>query len=324
MRNSQKTLVFVIAITLAGCWAAPLLAQAPIPVPQQPPQGAPLPVPPPPSAQPPVQQGAPLPGGAPLPAAYPPAELERIVSPIALYPDPLLAQFLTATTFYNEIPDAARWADQHHYLNGPALTAAMAADQVPWDPSVQSLVPFPSILDMMASDMPWTQEIGSAFLAQPNDVMDAVQRMRQSAVRYGYLQSGPQIMVRTGPYIEILPVNPGYVVVPYYDPLVVFAPPRRGFFVGGAVRFGFGVTLGAAWAPWGWGASRFGWGEHTVIINNAPWRRTWVNRATYVHPWSVPRYAGPRPVEGHRVEERSRSERESARNGNRYREEHHR
>jgi hypothetical protein len=309
MRNSRKTLAFVIAITLAGFSAAPLLAQAPLPIPVPPP-GAP--------------QGAPLPGAAPLPAAYPPAELERIVSPIALYPDPLLAQVLTAATFYNDIPDAAAWADQHHYLTGPALTSAMAADQVPWDPSVQALVPFPSILDMMASAMPWTQEVGSAFLAQPNDVMDAVQRMRQSAVQYGYLQSGPQMIVRTGPYIEILPVNPGYVVVPYYDPLVVYAPPRRGFFVGGAVRFGFGVTLGTVWAPWGWGTSRFAWGTHTVIVNNEPWRRTWVNRTTYVHPYTVPRYAGPRPGEGHRVEERSWHERQSARNGQKYREEHQR
>jgi hypothetical protein len=153
-----------------------------------------------------------------------------------VYPDPLLPQVLTAATFWTEIPDAARWADQHHYLTGPALTSAMAADQVPWDSSVQALVPFPSVLDMMASAMPWTQEIGSAFLAEPNNVMDAVQRMRQSAVQYGYLRSGSQVIVRTGPYIEIVPVNPSYIVVPYYDPLIVFAAPRPGFFVGGGIR----------------------------------------------------------------------------------------
>jgi hypothetical protein len=265
-----------------------------------------------------------VPAAAPLPAAYPPAELDRIVSPVALYPDPLLAQFFTASTFWNEIPDAARWADQHHYLTGPALTSAMAADQVPWDPSVQALVPFPSILDMMASALPWTQEVGSAFLAQPNDVMDAVQRQRQLAVRYGYLRSGPQIIVSNGPYIEIQSVNPGYIVVPYYDPRVVYIPPPRGFVVGGAIRFGFGVTLGVAWAPWGWGASRFVWNTHTVIVNNAPWHRTWVNRTTYVHPYTVTRYPGPRPGEGHHVEERSRVEREGSRNGKGYKEEHHR
>src|ERR1700689_581242 len=81
---------------------------------------------------------------AQAPPAYPPQELDRLVSRIALYPDPLLAQTLAAATFSDQIPDAARWADQHHYLTGSAMTAAMAADQVPWDPSVQSLVPFPS------------------------------------------------------------------------------------------------------------------------------------------------------------------------------------
>jgi hypothetical protein len=257
-----------------------------------------------------------------VPAAYPPAELDRIVSPIALYPDPLLAQVLAAATFSNEIPDAARWADQHHYLTGPSLTAAMAADQIPWDPSIQALIPFPSVLDMMASAMPWTQETGNAFLAQPNDVMDAVQRMRQQAVNYGYLRSNAQIAVHTGPYIEIVPVNPDYIIVPYYDPLIVFAPPRRGFFVGGAIRFGFGVSLGAAFAPWGWRTTHFVWPQRTVIINNAPWRRTWNNRATYEHAYAAPRYAGPRPAEQHRALDRSEREREAARSGRRPREEH--
>jgi hypothetical protein len=324
MRILSNILVFLVIVTITGSYTITAEAQAPLPAQQQlPPQGAPLPAPPAPAPAP-YPQVTPVPAGAPLPPAYPPQELERIVSPIALYPDPLLAQVLTAATFWTEIPDAARWADEHHYLTGQALTQAMAADQVPWDPSVQALVPFPSVLDMMAEAMPWTQEIGSAFLAQSNDVMDAVQRQRQTAVRYGYLRSGPQVIVRTGPYIEVLPTNPNYIVVPYYDPLIVFAPPRRGFVVGGAIRFGFGVTLGAVWAPWGWGTSRFVWGDHAVIINNAPWRRTWVNRTTYVHAWSVPRYSGRRPTEGHRIQERSREEREASRDGRNFKENHHR
>ncbi len=113
-----------------------------------------------------LPRGAPLPAPTAVPAAFPPGELDRIVSPIALYPDPLLAQVLAAATFSDQIPEAAGWADQHHYLTGPQLTAAMAADQVPWDPSVQALIPFPSILGMMASDMPWSQELGNAFLIQ--------------------------------------------------------------------------------------------------------------------------------------------------------------
>jgi hypothetical protein len=266
---------------------------------------------------------APLPSIGPAPANLAPGELERIVSPIALYPDPLLAQVLAAATFSDQIPDAARWADQHHYLAGPALTAAMAADQVPWDPSVQALLPFPSILDMMASDLPWTQELGNAFLAEPNAVMDAVQRQRQKAVRFGYLRSNGQVVVRTGPFVEIMPVNPDYIVVPYYDPMIVFAPPRPGLVVGGVIRFGFGVTLSAAFVPWGWHASHFDWAGHTVIINNAPWRRTWANRMTYVHPYTVPRYtARPRVEERHELKERSPKEREDARHGVSPREEH--
>jgi hypothetical protein len=297
---------------IAGCFIVPLFAQAPLPVPQAPPvQQAPYPQ----AAPLPVPQGAPV---------YPAPELERIVSPIALYPDPLLAQVLAAATYADQIPDASRWADQHHYLTGPALTSAMAADQVPWDPSVQALLPFPSVLSMMASAMPWTQELGNAFLTQPNDVMDAVQRSRQTAVSYGYLRSNGQIVVATGPYIEIRPVNPDYIVVPYYDPLIVFAPPRRGFVVGTAIRFGFGVTLGVAFAPWGWHATHFGWREHAIVINNAPWRRTWINRTTYVHPYTVPRYAPhPQPhAEQHRLMERSEKERGEARAGRDYHEAH--
>jgi hypothetical protein len=260
-----------------------------------------------------------------MPAALPPGELERIVSPIALYPDPLLAQVLAAATFSDQIPEASRWADQHHYLTGPQLTAAIEADQIPWDPSVQALIPFPSILGMMASDMPWTQELGNAFLTQRDQVMDAVQRERQKAVNYGYLRSNPQIVVRTGPYVEIIPVNPDYIVVPYYDPLIVFAPPRRGFVVTTGIRFGFGVTLGAAFVPWGWHANRIGWGEHVVVINNAPWQRTWTNRVTYVHPYTVHRYAAVRPApvpERHDLRGRSEKEREDERNGRAGREEH--
>src|SRR6516162_4994934 len=269
----------LLTIVLIGCSIMPAFAQAPLP-------------------------GAPLPGAAQVNPVYPPVELDRITSPIALYPDPLLAQVLAAATYSDQIPDAARWADQHHYLTGPALTDAMAADRVPWDPSVQALLPFPSVLDMMASAMPWTQELGNTFLTQSAEVMDAVQRNRQKAYSYGYLRSSGQVVVVPGSYIEIRPVNPDYIVVPYYDPLIVYAPPRRGFVVGGGIRFGFGVTLGAAFVPWGWHATRFGWGEHVVIVNNAPWRRTWVNRTTYVHPYTVSHYPG-RAAEQHRLMERS-------------------
>jgi len=286
-------------------------------------QGAPLPTPPPPT-----MQEAPLPAPPPPAADYPPQELDRIVSPIALYPDPLLGQVLTASTFSPQVPDAARWADQHHYLQAAALSGAIASDQLPWEPSVQALLPFPSVLGMMASDMPWTEELGSAFLADPQAVMDAVQRMRQRASSYGYLQSNPRVIVRGNPYIEILPVNPGFIVVPYYNPAVVFVAPRRGFVVTSAVHDGYGVAIGTAFAPWGWGSTRFAWESRALFVNNAPWRRTWTNRAVYVHPYAVPRHVAaarvaPPPVEErHRVVVRSQKEREAERSGHARPEEH--
>src|SRR5579871_4538241 len=116
----------------------------------------------------PSQPGYP-PQASPYPQAsppyFPPQELDRVVQRIALYPDPLLAQILTAATFSDQIPAAAGWADQHHYLTGPALAAAIQSDQLPWDPSVQALLPFPNVLDLMASDPSWTRELGDAFLA---------------------------------------------------------------------------------------------------------------------------------------------------------------
>jgi hypothetical protein len=215
---------------------------------------------------------------AQAPPMYPPPELDRLVSRIALYPDPLLAQVLAAATFPDQIPDAARWADQHHYLAGEALARGISEDRLPWDPSVQALLPFPSVLDMMASDMNWTSQLGNAFLSQQPEVMEAVQRMRRQARDYGYLRTNPQVIVSGGPYIEILPVNPAFICVPYYDPGVVFFRPRPGFFVGGAIRFNFGITVGPAFRPWGWGVNRFAWNSHTVIVNDRPWNRGWANR----------------------------------------------
>lgn len=258
------------------------------------------------------------------PPAYSPDQLDKAVSRVALYPDPLLTQILAAATFPDQIPDAAKWADDHHYLTGDALASAITEDHLSWDPSVQALLPFPSVLEMMAGDMGWTTDLGNAFLAQRQDVMDAVQRMRQKAKDFGYLRSSAQVAVTGGPYIEINPVNPGFIVVPYYDPFVVFAAPRPGFFVGGAIGFGFGVNIGAAFRPWGWGYSRFDWGGHAVIINNAPWGRVWGNRRGYVHPYRIERYQVSRRAESHKLIQRSDHEREAARQGRPRVEEHRR
>jgi len=305
-QTTKLTIVLLLLALMVQLSGVPLHAQSP----GEPPAQAP----------PPEQQ-------QPAPPSYSPDQLDKLVSRVALYPDPLLAQVFAAATFPDQIPDAAKWADEHHYLQGDELARAISDDHLPWDPSVQALLPFPSVLDTAASDMNWTTDLGNAFLAQRQDVMDAVQRMRQKAKDYGYLRSNDRIVVSGGPYIEIDPVNPAFIPVSVYDPLVVFGPPRPGFFVGGAIGFGFGVSLGVAFRPWGWGYTRFDWGAHAVFINNAPWGRTWANRGIYAHPYGaeVRRWDAVHRAESHRLVPRSAEERRAARTGHaRPEERHHR
>ena len=236
------------------------------------------------------------------PPPMPPQQIAQLVGSIALYPDGLLAQVLTASTFSNQIPDAAGWAAAHGNLHGDQLAAAIQEDRVPFDPSVIGLLPFPDVLNYLANNMGWTQQLGSAVLAQRNEVMDAVQQDRAQAYNYGYLRSGQYENVIYDPgAIQILPVDPGFYHVPFYDPTIVFYRPRPGFFVGGAIRFGGGIGIGAAFAPWGWGGVGFGWRAHSILIDNHAWGRTWVNRGAYVHP-----YANPRHFDGPRVEHHAR------------------
>jgi hypothetical protein len=235
-----------------------------------------------------------------------PHELDELVSRIALYPDPLLAQVLTASTYWTEIPEAAAWADDHNYLTGDALARAIQEDNLQWDPNVLALLPFRSVLDMMAKDFAWTERLGNAVLTQRADVMDAVQRMRRKAMDYGYLQTNNYIrVVADGGYIEILPAAPGLYYVPYYDPVVVFGRPARGLVIGGAIRFGPGITIGASFAPWGWVEPGFLWPRHVLVIDRVPWGRRWENRAVYVHPYVRPWVRGPGPrVEHHELRAR--------------------
>lgn len=283
--------------------------QNPPPQAGQPPQNSPYP---PPSQYPQGQQQYPQgqngqgwptqypsypPQQYPAPAMIPPQQLNQLLQPIALYPDGLLAQVLTASTYSNEIPEAAGWANAHQYLHGDALANAMRADNLAFDPSVMALLPFPSVLDYMARYPGWTQALGNAVLTERPQVMDAVQQLRQEAYSYGYLRNDRYIRVDATPgAIEILPVNPGFYYVPYYNPVVVFGPPRPGFFVGGAIRFGGGIAIGGAFAPWGWAHVGFGWHDHAILIDNRPWGRTWYNRGAYVHPYATPyrRVEGPR------------------------------
>ncbi|HTB14320.1 MAG TPA: DUF3300 domain-containing protein [Bryobacteraceae bacterium] len=245
-----------------------------------------------------------IPAQAPPPPMGP-GELDNLVQRIALYPDAMLANILTAATYPDQIPEADQWADQHAALHGDALAHAISEDHLPWDPSVQALLPFPQVLELMARDMAWTQKLGDAVLAQRGDVMDAVQRMRHAAQRYGYLQTNAYYSVADeGGFVVINPLNPGVFVVPVYDPAIVFVAPRPGFAVRAAISFGPRITLGVAFAPWGWGPgvfARFNWGGHGWYVNNHEWGRTWANRAAYHHEWSVPHYERAGRVESHKV-----------------------
>ena len=203
---------------------------------------------------------------------YAPAgQLDSLVSRIALYPDPLLAQIFAAAAFPDQVAAAAQGSGG------------------PFDPSVEALMQYPSVLQMMASDPAWTQALGQAVMQDEGSVMDTIQNLRREAQQYGYLQSGPQMqVVDDGGYIDIMPVG-GYMYVPVYDPYVVFARPRAGFFVGGAIRFGGGFR-------WAGGYNRFDWRRHEVFVNRQVW--TPPVRRTYVAPQRVfpqQRFEGNRP-----------------------------
>lgn len=188
-------------------------------------------------------------------------QLDQLVAPIALYPDPLLAQVLMASTYPLEVVQADRWAKTNKSLKGDALTAAL--DKQDWDASVKQLVSTPTVLAMMNDKLDWTQALGDAVLAQQADVMDAIQRLRGKAQANGKLETTKQQKVTVtqdqgSPIIEIEPASPDVVYVPYYEPAVVYGawpypayppyyfPPPAGYIVGGAIATG--LAWGAAYA----------------------------------------------------------------------------
>ena len=152
---------------------------------------------------------------------YSQPELDQMLAPLALYPDPLLSQVLMAATYPLEIAEAARWSRANPGLQGDDAVCAAADED--WDPSVKSLLAFPQVLQRMDERPDWTRALGDAFLGQEAQVMDSVQRLRQRAYAAGNLQSGDQLLVQQqGQTIMLLPASPQYVYVPYYDPLVVY------------------------------------------------------------------------------------------------------
>lgn len=218
------------------------------------------------------------------------AQLAALVAPIALYPDPLVAQVLMASTYPVEVAEAYNWQKQNSQLKGDSLNQAL--QQQNWDPSVKSLASFPPVLGMMGSELNWTQNLGDAVLAQQSDVMAAIQALRAKAKAAGALQSNAQQTVTSqgsgsNETIIIQPANPQVVYVPTYNPNVVYGgwpypsyPPYTyyppGYVAGTALlSFGLGMAVGAAlwggcrWGGGGWGGWGGGWGGgNSLTINN--------------------------------------------------------
>jgi hypothetical protein len=213
-------------------------------------------------------------------AKIPPDQLDALVAPIALYPDPLLAQVLAASTYPLELIQLQQWLQKNPGLKDKELADAVAKE--PWDPSIQSLAGLPDVVKRLADDLQWTTDLGNAFLAQQSDVMDAVQRMRKKAQEKGNLKSNEQQKVETKvveskQVIVIEQANPQVVYVPSYNPVVVYGPPvypyppiyypPPGYYAAGvAISFGVGVMMGAFWSG-GWCCGS-GWGGNNITINN--------------------------------------------------------
>jgi len=213
--------------------------------------------------------------------ALAPDQLDDLVAPIALYPDPLLSQILVASTYPLELVQVSQWLQQNPGLTGPALT--QAAQQQNWDPSIQALVVFPDLVKRLYQDITWTTNLGNAFLNQQGEVMDAVQRMRSKAQQAGKLSSTSQQTVTTSnasgpPIIQIEPADPQMIYLPQYDPAYIWGPamyyPYASWYYPGAY-FGFGVGIpmglyfGGGWGGWGGWGWQPGWGGHNVMVNNS-------------------------------------------------------
>jgi uncharacterized membrane protein YgcG len=259
-----------------------------------------------------AQSSPPQSGQAPAPARTPLTQdqLQQLVAPIALYPDSLVAQILAASTYPEQVVEADRWVQANPNLKGDDL--AKAVDQQNWDPSVKALCAFPSVLANMDKNISWTSSLGDAYYNQAQDVMDAIQVMRQKAQQAGNLQSTPQQTVQTqGSTIVIQPAEPTVVYVPAYNPWIVYGYPVTpwpywypvpGIWFGGPSLF-FGVGFGIGyWGGygWGWGHWGFNWGNRVVVYNhNTYYSRstTFYNRNAYYHGGQSPVY-GPHGAPG--------------------------
>src|SRR5580704_4223809 len=213
--------------------------------------------------------------GAPLTAA----ELQALVAPIALYPDALVAQVLSAATFPDQVAYAQNWIQMNPELTGQTLMTAVDAQS--WDPSVKALTQFPSVLANMSKNLSWTSSLGEAYGTQAADVMTAVQALRAKAYASGNLVSGSQLsVVQQSPQVIVIqPVNPAVVYVPVYNPAVVYGypyvvpayvPPPASVAATAVVAFGVGIAVGAMMSGgccgWGYSSWNCGWHGTTAVV----------------------------------------------------------
>ena len=236
----MKARIFLAVATIAGCWAARCQTNNPAPANPAPPPSAP------------AKQGA--------------TELQKLVEPIALHPDPLIAMILPAAAYPLEIVQAARFVKDTNNVS--------KVDDQPWDENVKGVAKFPQVVEMMDKDLSWTIKLGEAYINQPKDVMDAIQDLRSKAKKLGNLKTTDQQIVTvtnivvqqtnvtevvnvTKEIIEVAPANPSVIYVPSYPPTIyypwypyyAYAAP----FVSFGVGFAWGMAWGAAWSHCNWG-----------------------------------------------------------------------
>jgi hypothetical protein len=236
-------------------------------------------------------------------------QLEQLLAPIALYPDALLAQILTASTYPAQVAVADQWLQQMRAqgYGSPDQIASGADAQGDWDPSVKALTAFPDVLDLLNHDLEWTTALGDAYFNQPQDVMQTVQVLRDRAQQAGNLQTTPQEDVTSNQgYIDIAPPNPEVVYVPTYDPWDVYGAPiapypgfsmvgALGSFFGGLpIQYGLSFALGAfERTPFGMMAWGLDWFGHAVLFHHSGY----FTASASVRDWGLPR-GGPRAYNG--------------------------